>query len=55
MAQKETRGGTRQGSGAKLKYGEPTIMVSFRIPNSKKNHVEKLVKVYLNSLKLDEL
>jgi hypothetical protein len=55
MAQKETRGGTRQGSGAKLKYGEPTIMVSFRIPNSKKNHVQNLVKVYLNGLKLDEL
>ena len=52
---KLTRGGTRQGSGAKLKYGEPTIMVSFRIPKSKKNHVENLVKFYLNGLKLDEL
>ena len=52
---KLTRGGTRQGSGAKPKYGEPTTNITFRIPVSKKEYVKNMVKVYLNSLKLDEL
>jgi hypothetical protein len=50
-----SRGGTRPNSGAKPKYGEPTVMINFRVPISKKEHVQNLVKVYLNSLILDEL
>jgi hypothetical protein len=53
MAQKETRGGTRLGSGAKLKYGEPTVTINFRVPISKKEHVQNMVNVYLNSLKYE--
>jgi len=43
-------GGKRPNSGAKPKYGEPTKMVSFRIPESKVKDVKKLVADYLKSL-----
>jgi hypothetical protein len=43
-------GGKRQNSGAKPKYGEPTKMVSFRVPISKVEKVKKLVADYLKSL-----
>lgn len=33
---KETRGGARQGSGAKPKYNEVTTTVAFRVPESKR-------------------
>ena len=45
-----SRGGIRPNSGAKLKYGEPTVMINFRVPISKKEHVKNMVKVYLNGL-----
>jgi len=32
---KEKRGGKRAGSGAKQKYGEPTVPVVIRVPGSK--------------------
>ena len=48
MKKKETRGGTRQGSGAKPKYGEPTETVSFRVPVSKIEHVKSLLKTLLD-------
>lgn len=40
-------GGKRQNSGAKLKYGEPTKIVTFRIPESKIKDVRKLVAEFL--------
>ena len=40
-------GGKRQNSGAKLKYGEPTKNISFKVPESKINEVRKLVYDYL--------
>lgn len=40
-------GGPRSGSGAKQKYGEPTKIVTFRIPESKKKDIKKLVYDYL--------
>lgn len=40
---KETRGGTRQGSGAKPKYNEKTKTVAFRCPLSKVDELKKLV------------
>jgi hypothetical protein len=43
-------GGKRQNSGAKLKYGEPTKIVTFRIPESKIKEVKKIVADYLKSL-----
>ena len=42
------RGGKRQGSGAKLKYGEKTITSSFSIPKSKEEEVIKIVKSKLS-------
>jgi hypothetical protein len=41
---KETRGGTRQGSGAKPKYNEPTKTIAFRVPVSRIEHVKSMVK-----------
>jgi len=44
------RGGQRPGSGAKLKYKEPTAVLTIRVPASKlitiKNLIKKLLKKY---------
>ena len=45
---KETRGGTRPGSGAKPKYDEATKTIAFRVPISKIEHVNGIVKTLLN-------
>jgi hypothetical protein len=45
---KETRGGTRQGSGAKPKYFEQTKTISFRCPISKVDEIKLLVKLMLS-------
>jgi len=47
---KETRGGTRQGSGAKPKYSEQTKTVAFRCPLSKVDELKLVdfVDVILN-------
>ena len=45
---KETRGGTRQGSGAKPKYGEQTKTIAFRVPVSRIEHVKSLLKKMLD-------
>ena len=44
---KQTRGGKRPHAGRKLKYGEPTINITFRIPESCKDEVRNLVNDYL--------
>ena len=44
---KESRGGSRKGSGAKPKYTEPTKTTAFRIPISKIDEVKKLVREFL--------
>ena len=41
---KQTRGGTRQGSGAKPKYSEQTKTVAFRCPLSKVDELKIIVK-----------
>lgn len=45
---KQQRGGTRQGSGAKPKYGEKTTTVSFRVPISIAEDVKGAVKSMLS-------
>ena len=45
---KETRGGTRQGSGAKPKYLEQTKTVAFRCPLSKVDELKMIVKSNLS-------
>ena len=47
---KETRGGTRQGSGAKPKYNEQTKTVAFRCPLSKVDELKIIVKSKLSEL-----
>ncbi len=49
---KSKRGGIRQGSGAKPKYNEPTVTITFRVPKSKAQEVKDIVKGILkNNLK----
>jgi len=45
---KETRGGTRQGSGAKPKYSEQTKTVAFRCPVSKVEKLKEIVNAQLS-------
>ena len=45
---KETRGGTRQGSGAKPKYNEETKTLAFRCPVSKVDELKTIVKSKLS-------
>lgn len=49
---KETRGGTRQGSGAKPKYNEPTTTIAFRVPLSKVDELKDIVNTRLQEYKL---
>ena len=42
--EKTKKGGSRKGSGAKSKYGEPTTTIAFRVPLSKVTYVKSLVK-----------
>lgn len=50
MKKKETRGGTRQRSGAKPKYLEQTDVISFRCPISAIPEIRQLVKKKLSEL-----
>ncbi len=45
---KETRGGTRQGPGAKPKYNEQTKTVAFRCPLSKVDELKLVVRSKLS-------
>jgi hypothetical protein len=47
---KKQRGGTRQGSGAKPKYNEPTKTISFRVPISKIEVIKKMVTAELQTM-----
>jgi len=42
------KGGSRKGSGAKSKYGEPTTTIAFRIPISKVDEVKAIVNTMLS-------
>lgn len=44
---KENRGGAGRGQGRKLKYGEKTITVNYRVPVSMKPKLDKYVSVNL--------
>lgn len=52
---KETRGGTRQGSGAKPKYNEHTKTISFRCPISKVDEIKLLVKLMLSEWSVNNI
>jgi len=41
---KKPHGGKREGSGAKSKYGEPTVTIAFRVPKSKEEEAKNLIK-----------
>jgi hypothetical protein len=45
---KNKKGGSRKGSGAKLKYGEPTTTKSFRVPISKMEELIEIVNAKLS-------
>ena len=44
---KKARGGYRANAGSKLKYGEQTENITFRVPASHKQAIRDLVKKYL--------
>lgn len=48
MAKKSNKGGSRKGSGAKSKYGEPTTTIAFRMPISRVKHVKDLMRGLLD-------
>jgi len=48
MKTKETRGGIRQGSGAKPKYSEQTKTIAFRCPISKVDELKLIFKSKLS-------
>ena len=48
MKKQETRGGTRQGSGAKPKYNEQTKTVAFRCPLSKVDELKLVINSKLS-------
>lgn len=48
---KNTHGGKRKGSGQKLKYGEATTTVSFRVPISGAEDIKKTVRKKLKNLR----
>lgn len=48
MKKKETRGGYRANAKRPLKYGEPTIVLHFRAPESQAEAVKKIVNNFLN-------
>lgn len=49
--EKQKRGGTRKGSGAKQKYSESTKTISFRCPVSKEEEMKNFIETKLNSFK----
>lgn len=51
LSRKSTKGGARPNSGRKLKYGEKTTIVTFRVPISQVDSIKKKVELYLKSLK----
>ncbi len=48
---KKQRGGARQGAGAKPMYGEKTVNVTFRVPESHRSYIRRMVYDYLDNLK----
>ena len=45
---KNKKGGSRKGSGAKSKYGEPTTTKAFRVPISKVEELKAIVNAKLS-------
>ena len=45
---KDKRGGPGRGQGRRLKYGEPTVKVNYRVPVSMKPEIDTIVSVKLS-------
>jgi hypothetical protein len=48
---KPSRGGYREGAGAKPLYGERTVNITFRVPESHKSTIRRMVYDYMDTLK----
>lgn len=48
---KTGRGGYREGAGAKPLYGERTVNITFRVPESHKSTIRRMVYDYMDGLK----
>jgi hypothetical protein len=42
----------KKGAGAPSKYGEPTVTLAFRVPESKKEQMKQIVKNILKELEV---
>lgn len=42
-------GGSRKNAGRKKKYGEPTVVVTFRVPASKVDAIKEAMHYFLNN------
>lgn len=49
---KPKAGGTREGAGRKLMYGEKTVRLMFSVPESKKGIIKKTVAEKLKEFKI---
>lgn len=47
---KKQHGGKRKGAGRPLKHGEPTMVISFRVPASKVSYMKTLFNSHLKNL-----
>lgn len=51
MEEPKKHGGKRAGSGNRQKYGEPTVTVAFRVPESKAPEIKEIVNEWLEKQK----
>jgi hypothetical protein len=42
----------KRGAGAPAKYGEPTVTLAFRVPESKKEQMKQIVKNILKQMEV---
>jgi hypothetical protein len=47
MPKKETRGGSGRNQGRHKKYGEPTVPIGYRVPESKSDEFRRIVEQLL--------
>jgi hypothetical protein len=47
------RGGRREGAGRSKQYGEQTATLCFRVPQTHREKITAMVRVYLEGLKLE--
>jgi len=47
MQEPKKQGGARPGAGRKSKFNEPSVTASFRVPESKSEHIKMVVERWI--------